>query len=240
MNPRFIWAFAKFNGMSWILKAPYAIVSNIVMPLSLLFIIEILSGGRLLPFVVVGGIIAIVSAASLSNTGMSATYRLEFRIQELLVATKTSTLDYILGFAMSDLFFCLPGLAIFTALSVYLSLFTFARFAITLIVIFMLAIAVASISVTVGTRIRRTIGMWSISGILSNLLSLIPPTFYPYTILPKPVLFLLALSPVTPAAVALQGAYGIGPVSGWALPLLALESVFYLVVVSKLARWRDT
>jgi ABC-2 type transport system permease protein len=239
LRPRFIWSFAKFDGISWIMKNPASIVVNIITPLCLLFIIYLLSNGRLVSFAVVGGIIAIVASSSLTTTGQSAMYRLEYRLQELIVATKVSIMDYTLGFTISSLVFCSPGIAFFTILGIVLNLFTWTRFATTLAVIFLLALATSSIALFAGTRIRRTIGMWAISGILSAVLTLIPPTFYPYSLLPTPVLYLLAISPVTPAAVALQSTYGLAPTNSWALPLLVFEAIFYMAFVRAFGRWRE-
>jgi ABC-2 type transport system permease protein len=236
---RFIWAFSKFDGISWIRKSPANLIANVVTPLCLLFIISLLSQGRLLPFAVVGGVIAIIAANSLTTTGASAMYRIDYRLQELLVATKASIVDYTLGFAAGNLVFCLPGLALFISLSIAFGLFTLTRFAITILVILLLALATTSIAIFVGGKIRRIVGMWAISGILSALLTLIPPTFYPYTSLPTPILYILSISPVTPAAVVLQGVYGLEPVNKLMLPLLAAEAVFYLLIVRTFGKWRE-
>ena len=239
MNLKFIWAFAKFNGIAWMRRSPANILANIISPLCLLFIIYVLSQGRLLPYAAVGGVVAIIAAETLSTTGQSAMYKLEFKLQELLVATRVSVIDYIFGFVLSGFVFCIPGIALFTILGMLLHLFTIYRFLDTISVVFVLAIATTSISMLVGSRIKRTIGMWAISGILSALLTLIPPTFYPYTSLPPQIFYILAISPVTPASATLQGAYGLTPVNGLMLPLLIAEAIFYLLLARSFVKWRE-
>lgn len=239
MNLKFIWSFAKFNGISWIKDSPWSVVANVVTPICLLTIITLLSSGKLTSFAVVGGVIAIIASTTLTSTGQSAMFRLEFRIQDLIISTKVSMTDYVFAFVVANLVFASPGIALFTVLSIIFNLFTIQRFLAMVSVVVLLAIAATSIAVFVGSRLKRTVGMWSISGILSALLTLLPPTFYPYGVLPKPILYLLAASPVTPAAVILQGTYGLGRYNIWMWPLLVIEVVFYLYIVSRFGRWRE-
>ncbi len=239
MRSRFIVAFTKFNGLSWITKSPFHWIGNLVLPVCLVFIIYLLSGGKLLAFAIAGGFIAMIAAATLSVTGQSAMFRLEFKIQDLLIATRATPIDYILALAFADMFFVIPGVIVFTLLSVVFHLFTIERFLITIAVIFMLALATTAIAFLIGSRIKRTISMWAISGIVSAVMTLIPPTFYPYTVLPTPVLYVFALSPVTPAAATLQGLYGLAPMNYLMPALLAIEVIVYMGLAKLLVVWRD-
>ena len=239
MNLRFIWAFAKFNGVSMLRDNPWSVIATVVTPCCLLAIVYLLSGGSLIAYAVVGGVIAIIASTALASTGQTAMFRLEFRIQDLVVSTKVHILDWVSGFAVANLVFATPGIAFFTILSVILHLFTPLRFATTIVVALLLALTTTAIGVFVGGKIKRTIGMWAISGILSALLTLLPPTFYPYGILPKPILYLLAISPITPAAVILQGAYGLGKVNNLMWPILIGEVIFYVSVVRRYGSWRE-
>jgi ABC-2 type transport system permease protein len=239
LRTSFIWAFTKFNGISWVTKSPANWIANIVTPICLLFIIYVLSAGRLVDFAIAGGFVAIVAAATLSVTGQTAMFRLEFKIQDLILATKASRIDYLTGFAFSELFFSLPGIAFFAIMSIVFGLFTFERLGVTLVVVFLLALATSSIAFFAGTRIKRTIGMWAISGIISALMTLVPPTFYPYTVLPQPLFYVFLLSPVTPAAATLQGVYGLAPMNYYMPVVLALEVIFYMGIARYFAKWRD-
>ncbi len=239
MNRKFIWSFAKFNGLSFIRDNPWSVVANIVAPCCLLVIIYLISGGNLLAYAVVGGTVAIIASTSLTVTGQSAFFKLEFRIQDLLVSTKVHMMDYVSGFTVAQLLFASPGIAFFAILSIVLGIFTPIRFATTIVVGITLAITTVSIGVFVGSRIKRTIGVWPISGIMSSLLTLLPPTFYPYKILPTWVLYVLSISPITPAAVILQGAYGLGKVNNFMWVVLIGEAIFYVCLVKKFGVWRE-
>ena len=239
MNRKFIWSFAKFNGVSWLRENPWSVLANIVSPCCLLVIIYLISGGSFIDYAVVGGTVAIIASTTLTSTGQSALFKLEFKIQDLLVSTKVSILDYVSAFTVAQLVFASPGIAFFTILSIALHIFTPLRFATTLVVGVILAITTVSIGVFVGTKIKRTIGMWAISGIMSSLLTLLPPTFYPYKVLPTWVLYVLSVSPITPAAVILQGAYGLGKVDNIMWFVLIGEFIFYVCLVKKFATWTE-
>jgi len=239
LNLKFIWSFAKFNGVSFLRDNPWSVVANIVAPCCLLVIIYLLSGGSLIAYAVVGGTVAIIASTSLSTTGQSAFFKLEFKIQDLLVSTKVRILDYVAGFAVAQLLFASPGIAFFTILSIVLHIFTPLRFATTIVVGVILAMTTVSIGVFVGGKIKRTIGVWAISGIMSSLLTLLPPTFYPYKILPTWVLYVLSISPITPAAVILQGTYGLGKVNNAMWVVLIGEAIFYICLVKKYGTWAE-
>jgi ABC-2 type transport system permease protein len=239
LNPKFVWSFAKFNGVSFLRDNPWSIVANIVGPCCLLVIIYLLSGGSLIAYAVVGGTVAIIASTALSTTGQSAFFKLEFRLQDLLVSTKIHISDYVAGFAVAQLLFASPGIVFFALLSMALHIFTPLRFATTLVVGIILAVTTVSIGVFVGGKVKRTIGVWAISGIMSSLLTLLPPTFYPYKILPTWVLYILSISPITPAAVILQGAYGLGKVNNIMWFVLIGELIFYVSLVRKFGTWRE-
>ena len=239
MNPRFIWSFAKFNGISWIKESPWSIIANIVTPVCLVVILYLISNGRLVTYAIVGGVIAIISATTLTATGESAFFRLELRIQDLIIPTKVTMIDYVFAFTLANLVSASPGIMFFAMLSVLFHLFTLQRLLTMLAVVVLLAIAATSIAVFVGSWIKRVIGLWAISGILSAIMTLLPPTFYPYGVLPKAALYILAISPVTPAAVIMQGAYGLGAYDLWMWPLLIFEVFFYIFIVGKFGRWAE-
>lgn len=239
LNLKFIWSFAKFNGISWLRDSPWSIIANIVTPICLLVIVYLLSKGSLVAYAVVGGVIAIIASTTLASTGQSAVFKLEFRIQDLIVSTKVHILDYVSAFTVANLVFASPGITFFTILSIIFHLFTPLRFATTIMVTLLLALATTSIAVFVGSKIKRTIGMWAISGILSALLTLLPPTFYPYGVLPKPILYIFLISPITPAAIILQGAYGLGRVNNIMWLVLIGEVIFYLSMVRRFGTWRE-
>jgi ABC-2 type transport system permease protein len=235
----FILALAKFDGYSWLRRAPATTIGYTSMPLALLFLIYVLSGGRLVEYAVAGGLVALMSTTAIMVAGSTAVFRIQLRIQDLLVATNATKVEYMFGMAVANLIFCVPGLIIYAVLGLYFGLFTPVTVLITAIVLLLLTVAVISIAVYVGSIFKSISSVWTTASMLGVILTMIPPTYYPYTLLPKPILYIVALSPVTPASVILQGYYGLAPVNNYMFLVLFAEAVIYLSLARKYSRWGD-
>ena len=86
---------------------------------------------------------------------------------------------------------------------------------------------------------KRMRNIWSLSSMLSVIFTMVPPLFYPYTLLPKGLLYVFMLSPVTLASIMLQNAAGLTPYLWYALPVLVIETVVLFAVAKPLTRWRS-
>lgn len=103
----------------------------------------------------------------------------------------------------------------------------------------LLLIATSGLSFIISNSIAHVRNIWGIAGILSVVMTIIPPTFYPYTFLPEWVLLILSISPVTPAAVIVQGYLGLAPVQVIMWPVLLINVLGYFSVARLLAKWRE-
>ena len=65
------------------------------------------------------------------------------------------------------------------------------------------------------------------------------PTFYPYSYVPKSFLYIIALSPTTPAAVIAQGAFGLSAPMNSMFYIMIIETVIYTILARILVRWRE-
>ena len=239
MNLNFILQFAKFEGLSWVKRAPWTVIGYVSMPLALLFLIYVLSSGKLVEYAVAGGLVALISTTAIMIAGSSAVFRIQLRIQELLVATRMSKVEYMFGFALANLIFCIPGLTIYTVLGLYFSFFTPLTVLVTIVVLSMLTISIIAIALFMGSMFKNINSVWTLASMLGVILTMLPPTYYPYTLLPTPALYALSLSPVTPAAVILQGYYGLGPVNNYMFIVLAVETVAYFYIARTFTKWRE-
>jgi ABC-2 type transport system permease protein len=208
-------------------------------PLVFLFLIVIFSSGKFLAFGVVGGFIAIVAENSLFSSSDAAFQRIELKFQDLLVTTRISHLDYILAMGLSFLAPSLPGIAVYAVIGAIIHIFTLASAALFAAILVLVLLSTLSIAFMIASFAKHTRNIWGISSIMVVLLTMVPPTFYPYTILPKAVLYLFMLSPVTLAAIASQGAFGLTPQLSYAIPLLVAETIIYFAIAMKLTKWRE-
>ncbi|MDE1852018.1 MAG: ABC transporter permease [Candidatus Micrarchaeota archaeon] len=239
MKVSFILEMARFEGLSWVRRSPETAIGYAATPLALLFLIYVLSGGKLIEYAIVGGFVAQIGTSAIMTAGSIGTFRIILKLQDLLIATKISKVDYVLGLALANMIFCAPGLAIYAAIALYLGLFTVTNVLITVVVIGLVLMAMMPISFFVGSIFRRTNGIWTTASVLAVALTMLPPSYYPYTLLPKPLLYALMISPVTPGAMILQGYYGISPINNYAFAVLAIEAVLYFVLAGKFTPWGD-
>ncbi len=239
MKIRFIWEFARFYGITALRRATIYSIAIMALPLTLLFVFYIISKGALLPYAIAGGMIAIVAGNALTIASDAAFFRLELRMQDLLVATQIGQTEYMLGMALGDLIFSLPGIAVYLVLGFAFHIFTAYSLALTAVILLFLALSTAALAFTLSSFVAHVRNVWGITTILSIGLTTLPPIFYPYTLLPNYVLWIFAISPATLAAMLAQGAYGLSPVSVNAAIALVAETVLLFAASLKFARWRE-
>lgn len=239
MNLRFIAEFAWSYGIKSISRGPSYIIASFMYPLVFLFLIVIFSAGRFLAFGVVGGFIAIIATNSLYSSGDAAFQRIELKFQDLLVVTRISHIDYIIAMGLSYFAASLPGIAVYIVIGLLINLFTPVSAALFILILFFVLFSTLSIAFMISSFVKHIRNIWGIDAIMVVLLTMIPPTFYPYTLLPKAVLYAFMLSPVTPAAIASQSAFGLTKAFPYALPILIIETIIYFAIAAKLTRWRE-
>ena len=240
MNIKFTFLLAWYYGLRVIGRGPSYIIASLSSPLTLLFIVFIISKGALVKFAIVGGFIGLVASVALSSSGDAAFMRLQLRMQDLYVASRVNPADYMLGLTFSYFMFSLPGIALYAILGYLDHVFTETATIALVGILALLVISTSSISFIVSSSIKHVRNVWGIAGIMSVVMTVLPPTFYPYNFIPRNVLYVLSISPVTPAAVITQGMFGLSPMLYTEIPIFILETVFYFTLARYLTRWRES
>ncbi len=239
LNIRYILAHGWFTGLAAIKSSYYYIIANLCLPLSLLFVVGVLSHGELLPYALAGGLVSMMVTNSIQSAGELTQFRLDDRHQDLIIATKTGPLDYMFGEMLGSFEWSIPSILLYLALDMSYHLLTPYNLVMTMAVCILVTVATLSLVFSILSFVKYTRKSWAISMMLSTLLTVIAPTFYPYTYIPKSVLFVLAILPSTPAAVLEQGLFGLEPMSWLMLVILLAETVVYLFIARYVARWRE-
>ena len=177
MNLRFVGLLAWYYGFRTIIRGPSYIIASLSAPLTLLFIIYIISAGTLVKYAIIGGFIGLVASVALSSSGDAAFFRLQLRIQDLFVASSITPVDYILGLTMSYLVFSFPGIILYVALGTYYHLFTLISALALALILITLVMSTSAISFIIAISIGHIRNVWSIAGILSVVMTVLPPTF---------------------------------------------------------------
>lgn len=248
MNPKFILHFSFYYGIKAILRGPSYIIASLVTPLTLLFVVYILTAGKLVEFAVVGGMISLIASIGLQSAGDATFFRLQLRMQELYVASEVTPIDYMLAMTISFLAFSIPGIVVYSLLGAYYGLYSLTTSAFMAFLIFMLILSTSAISFIISGLIKHVRNVWGITSILSIVMTIIPPTFYPYVDLQgrlgtNGLIYLLSLSPATPAAICAQMFFGLTAWNGnmffTMIIFLIGETAIYFSIAKFLTRWRE-
>ncbi|MGC9072282.1 MAG: ABC transporter permease [Acidilobus sp.] len=239
-RPRFVLTFAWFYGWSSVKRGPGWVLSYLAWPLAILFMMYMVSRGSLVDYALLGGVISTVTSNALSSLGDTAFLKLEIKLQDLLVSAGVSPLEYIVGIGIGNLVYSFPGLALFVILlAAYRVVSTPLQWGVMAVALLMLVIGASGLAYMGGSRLTHVRNSWGLAAFLSIFLTMIPPTYYPYTFLPRPALLVLLVSPATPAAVLLQKLVFDGSLDLPMLGLLIFENLIYAALGMSLGRWED-
>jgi ABC-2 type transport system permease protein len=217
---------------------PY-MVSNLAFPLSLLFVVGILSQGKLLPFALVGGLLSIIAMNGITAVSYLGSLKFDYIYQDLIMTTKTSKIDYMFAHLLGELVWIIPSVVLYFVLDIIFSILTPYTFLMTLFLGALVSVATYSISFWFSGVVKNNRYTPAIGTVLGLLMITLPPTFYPYTYLPKSALYILTFIPTTPAVILAQGVFGIAPMQWYMLPVLIIETLAYFLIAKYLTKWRE-
>ena len=229
--------------ITWLRRNLLSLVWLFATPFSLLFIITVTTGGRSFALGVIGSLLLVLSTVGTGLAGDATWYRLETKLQDFFVASPVNQLGYLLGIAFAGLFFASPALIVLLPLLVYigLPLIFLPVVLVSLVGVWLFSSAIGYLVSTFTSNLRNG---WQSGLLLSVLVGILPPVFYPAEILPRNILLLTYAIPTTNAALLIRDAMSTAPslpywspLTGWLL--IAVSLAIALAVTSRAARWRQ-
>ena len=231
------------NSIYAMINYPVVLVNTLLAPLAILAVVTFASRGALLPVAAVGALIMNMVSSGTSLQQDLSHLKNDMRLQDMIVSSPTSSIIYIVGMAISEIVYSIPTLIFLIILN-----FIFVKTTVLGgIIIFLDMATIFTFSISLGfflsTFTSDIIQSWGFSGILSPLLTTIPPVYYPITYIPYPYRYLAYLSPTTYASEIAQsqtGFYNPGS-TGIAIAWTVLISVTLLLtyLAAKRSRWRE-
>ena len=222
---------------------PVMLLNSMLGPFSFLIVIDFISHGALLSVAITGAFISTMVSAGMALQGDLSHLKNDMRFQDIVVSSPTPALTYIVGMGISELIYFLPNivlLSILMLLFVPLTTSIILTVIIVMMIMFVFAIALSFLLSTLSTDIVQS---WAFTGLVSTLLSTIPPVYYPITYIPIPYRYIAYISPTTYAAQIAQAAIGAINISQLNLTadwlVLILASIVLLAVAVKKVRWRE-
>ncbi|MEM0159052.1 MAG: ABC transporter permease, partial [Thermoplasmataceae archaeon] len=190
-----------------------------------------------------GALIMNMVSSGTSLQGDLSHLKNDMRLQDMVVSSPTGPGIYLAGMALSEIVYSIPTLSVLVILN-----FLFVKMsALSATIIFLDMLTTFSFATFLGfflsTLSSDIVQSWAFSGILSPVLTTIPPVYYPISYIPYPFRYLAFASPTTYAAQIAQGAVGFASISPetmleyWGI-LLAI-TVFLGYMALKRSRWRE-
>ncbi|CAC11780.1 hypothetical membrane protein [Thermoplasma acidophilum] len=222
---------------------PITLVNTLLSPLSFLLVITLASHGRLLSVSVGGALIMSMISSGIGLQGDLSHLKNDFKLQDMVVSSPTTASVYLIGMAISEIVYSIPALAVLGVhASIYIHTTVVGVFQIVAVMVLMFSFSIL-LGFTLATITYDIIQSWAFSGIISTLISTIPPVYYPITYIPMPFRYAAYASPTTYGAELVQSAIGFVHLSGasfivdWVI-LIMINVVFFIIALKK-ARWRE-
>lgn len=236
------WGLIALNGIIPVKRMPLYLVNTLGAPFSFLFFIYVVSAGRLVGFGVAGGLVLTTFSIGTSLQADMTHFRVDLKLQDMVVASPMRAWTYVLGMALSELAFATPGIAAFLFVGYSTQapgIFSLPIIIGTLLLIWALGCSLGFFLATYLRDIRET---FAIAPLLSLVLSVLPPVYYPLSLIPESYRFLGYLAPTADASLLIQSAFGIpSPGTDWfvaAGALVGYTLIFMLLAMFK-AQWRE-
>ena len=102
---------------------------------------------------------------------------------ELEKSSELNISSIIVSMTLSFLAFSIPGIVVYSFLGSYYHLYNIFTALYMLFLIFILILSTSAISFIISSLVNHVRNIWGITSILSIVMTVIPPTFYPYTYL---------------------------------------------------------
>src|SRR6476619_5747270 len=238
-----IFIIAYMTGILWLRRNPLSLVFTAISPFSLLFILFIVSSGHYVQFAVAGSLVMALVGYGLSLGQDISLYKLEYKMQDMFVASPVSPLTYMLGLAFSELVYGFPALLVLASLAVYFS--TSISFLSLLIVnIFLIWGTMSSIGFFLSSHMLHMRNATQLISFVNVILAVIPPVFYSIGRLPLELQYLAYAVPTTHASLIFQYTMVLHTPNEWSIALGLVVQIAYLIGFVTLAKtralWRES
>ncbi|MGC8991968.1 MAG: ABC transporter permease [Thermoplasmata archaeon] len=231
------------NAIYAMINYPVLLINTLLSPISILAVVTFASRGTLLPIASLGALMMNMITSGVSLQGDLSHLKNDMKLQDMVVSSPTDQKIYLLGMAISEIVYAIPTLSILLFINILFVKINYIGW----ILIIADMILVFSFSISLGfflsTISSDVVQSWAFSGIISPILSTIPPVYYPITFIPYPWRYLAYVSPTTYAAEIAQDIVGYIKLSNfefllsWIILISFTLFTFYLGL--KRSHWKE-
>ncbi len=238
-----LYASILVNAIYAMINYPIVLISTVLAPFSLLVVITFVSHGTLLPVAIAGALIMTMISAGTSMQQDLSHLKNDFKLQDMVISSPTSAVIYLAGMSLSEIVYSLPALAVLVVLAaIYIHTTILGVIGMAAVIGIMFTFAVA-LGFVLSTLTSDVVQSWAFAGIVSTILSALPPVYYPITYIPAPWQYLAYLSPATYAAEIMQNIVGLTTFSSTTMLIdwivIIVVAIFFTYLAVKKAKWRE-
>jgi ABC-2 type transport system permease protein len=239
---RQIMHIAYFAGILWLRRNPISLVFASLSPFSLLFIVLIVSNGQYIQLAIAGSLVMTMVSFGLGLGEDIAYYRIDYKIQDIFVASPISQFAYMIGMTLSELLFGLPVLCILFLLALHFGAHFTDLPTIICTALFMWG-TMSSLGFFLSTHMSHTRNVRQIISFITVLMAVVPPVYYSVDRLPVELKYLTYAMPTTQSSLIIQHAMGFHTPKDWSIYLAFSIQIIYLIAFTVLAntraQWRE-
>ncbi len=233
---------AYFSGVIWLRRNPMSLVFSILSPFSIMFLLLIISDGEYIQFAIAGSLVMTMVAFGLSLGEDVLYYKLDYRMQDLFVASPVSQFSFMIGLAISELMFGLPAIMILFYLTFYFGA-SITVLPIIIVSVILIWGAMSALGFFVSSFLSHTRNVRQVVSFITVLIAVIPPVFYSVDVLPEEVRYITYMLPTTHASLVIQHYMGFQTPDSWSIYYAFIVQGAYLfafiVLANKRAVWRE-
>jgi len=234
------WAYI---GWRWVWRSPAAAIVPLLQPFFFLYFLHVIAGPEYFPLQVAGAMIFSTQNIGSWCLSDSAVFRIEFRIQDIFVASPHDKLRYLFGVAFSNLIPAAPALVVLAIILASVARVSAIAWIALIGCLLTIWVLYSAIGIAVSSRLRSQREVWPVGNLIFTLLGILSPLYYPLSSLPPVWREFAQLLPTTYAALLVQGAIGLVPASAESLVidagLLILSTAVGLALAWWLYEWRE-
>jgi hypothetical protein len=167
-------------GWRWISRNPASAIAPILVPFIFLYFLRIISPSSLFPLEVIGAMLFTTQNIGTWVLGDSATWRIEFGLQDLFVASPMGKVRYLVGIAFSNMIAALPALVVLAGV-LYFTLPVAAPWYAWLVLggaIGVLWVLFSAIGVAISSRVTSQREIWPVGSLAFTCLGMLSPLYF--------------------------------------------------------------
>jgi len=202
-------------------KSRASLISFAIRPLSFIFLLTVVSGGKLFPTALIGGMISFVAGVGIADLAIEiAGMKTRSKFYDILSTLPVHPLKLGLGISIGMSIPALLYLVILIVALTYvrgLSLLKIAQIILLLVFLWLWSVFVG---LYIGVKLKEPIVIMRVSNIALTALTIFAPVYYPVEVLPGFVHKVLLLLPTAGCAYLIRSLYE--PLSEWKIALAGL------------------